>query len=79
MNDNDEILEAIKKTIGNDGVQFIDINDTFKFKCQQCGQCCMNRHDIIINPFDVYNGAKYLGITPEEFIITYLHADLGAN
>ena len=79
MNDNDEILKAIKKTIGNDGVQFIDINDTFKFKCQQCGQCCMNRHDIIINPFDVYNGAKYLGITPEEFIITYLNPDLGAN
>ena len=79
MDDKNAMLEAIKKTTGDDSTQIIDINDTFKFKCQQCGQCCMNRHDIIVNPFDVYNGAKYLGITPEEFVITYLDADLGSK
>ena len=79
MDDKNEMLKAIKETIGDRSAQIIDIHDTFKFKCQQCGQCCMNRHDIIVNPFDVYNGAKYLGITPEEFIITYLDAELGSK
>ena len=79
MDDKNAMLEAIKKTTRDDSTQIIDINDTFKFKCQQCGQCCMNRHDIIVNPFDVYNGAKYLGITPEEFVITYLDAELGSK
>lgn len=77
MDDKNAMLETIKKTTRDDSTQIIDINDTFKFKCQQCGQCCMNRHDIIVNPFDVYNGAKHLGITPEEFVITYLDAELG--
>lgn len=79
MDDKNAMLEAIKKNTGDDSTQIIDINDTFKFQCQQCGQCCMNRHDIIVNPFDVYNGAKYLGITPEEFVITYLDAELGSK
>ena len=79
MDDKNEMLEAIKNVTKDKSTQIIDINDTFKFKCQQCGQCCMNRHDIIVNPFDVYNGAKYLGITPEEFVITYLDAELGSK
>lgn len=79
MEKDKEMIEQIKKVVKDDNIQFIDINDTFKFKCQQCGQCCMHRHDIILNPFDVYNGAKYLGITPEEFVSKYLDVDLGAN
>lgn len=74
-------LEAIKKFMargGNEGdVQFIDADDSFGFHCQQCGRCCMNRRDIILNPFDVFNGARYLGITCAEFMEKYTYTDIG--
>lgn len=75
----DDSIERIRELTGSDKVDFIDINDTFGFKCQQCGKCCMHRTDIILSPFDIYNGAKYLGIKPEEFLIKYCRTDLGAN
>lgn len=73
----EEALNGIKKLTGDDNVQFIDENDTFTFECKQCGQCCMHRRDIILNPFDVYNGAKYLGITPSEFLNKYTYSSFG--
>lgn len=75
----DDSLKAMRNFMGDQSIQSIDIDDTFGFKCQQCGKCCMNREDIILNPFDVYNGARYLGITPEEFLLKYTHCDLGAR
>lgn len=77
--DKKDNLEVIRKAMGDDSIQEVKLDDTFNFKCQQCGKCCMNRTDIIINPFDVYNGARYLGITPTEFIKEYCFTDLGAH
>lgn len=81
MSDNkfNETLEKMKELTGDVSIKQIDANDSFGFKCQQCGQCCMHRNDIILNPFDVYNASKYLGITPEEFIIKYTYSTLGSN
>lgn len=73
----EDSLKAIRKFTGIDNIETIGLDDTFGFKCQQCGKCCMNRKDIILNPFDVYNGAKYLGITPLEFLEKYCFTDLG--
>jgi Fe-S-cluster containining protein len=75
----EDAIDAMKKFTGDMSLEPIGIDDSFGFKCQQCGQCCMHRNDIILNPFDVYNGARYLGITPEEFVSKYAHVDLGAN
>ncbi len=57
----------------------IDADDTFGFKCQRCGDCCMNRNDIILNPFDVYTGARYLGIRPVDFIEKYTYGAFGGH
>lgn len=78
-NEMQDMLEHVKEFVGAGDVQVIGLDDTFGFKCQQCGQCCMYREDIILNPFDVYNGAQYLGITPSEFIQQYAHVELGAE
>lgn len=59
--------------------EFIGIDDEFEFECQQCGSCCMHRSDIILNAFDIYNAAKYLGIDPTEFLKTYTDRILGAQ
>lgn len=80
MNDKEKetLEESVKRNLGQN-IKTIDENDTFNFHCVQCGQCCMNRRDIILNPFDVYNGAKYLGITCKEFFSKYCYTTLGAN
>lgn len=72
------IEEAATKALGQN-VKVIDENDTFNFHCVQCGQCCMNRRDIILNPFDIYNGAKYLGITCKEFFEKNCYISLGGH
>lgn len=57
----------------------IGLDDTFKFHCTQCGQCCINREDILLNPRDVFRAAKELEMTPKEFLSTYCEAYLGDN
>lgn len=49
----------------------IGIDDAFQFGCKQCGKCCINREDILLNPKDLYNIAKELGLTPHEVVKTY--------
>lgn len=75
----EEILKKARETLNDLDLELIGANDTFDFKCQQCGRCCMDRTDIILNPFDVYNGAKYLGITPKEFLIKYTKPTTGGT
>lgn len=78
-NNLNESLESLKKLVGDNNIRPIDENDSFGFKCKQCGQCCMHRNDIILNPFDVYNASKYLNIAPEEFITKYTFPSLGSG
>lgn len=79
MEEKDKELEAIRRATNDQSTVIVDENDTFGFTCQQCGRCCMHRGDIILNPFDIYNGAKYLGITTQEFMDKYTNVTLGAN
>ena len=32
----------------------LSIDDTFQFRCTQCGECCKHREDILISPFDLF-------------------------
>lgn len=77
--EDEHLKEAIKNVLGRGDTELIDIDDTFDFQCQQCGQCCMNRKDIVMNPFDVYQIAKHEQMSPEDVIDKYMIVDLGAN
>lgn len=45
MNDREELIqELMKNPIGKD--------ETFYFKCRQCGECCKNRVDVLLSPFE---------------------------
>lgn len=79
MEDKESFLETIRKATGASNVEILETTDSFDFKCQQCGRCCMNREDIILNPFDVFNGARFLGITPKEFIDNNCKKTLGGT
>lgn len=79
--DNRELEEALERQNKHNPpqqqYQLIGENDTFEFQCQRCGACCMNREDIIINAWDVYNASKALGIQPQEFLQKYTIQSLG--
>lgn len=49
----------------------IDINEEFEFSCNKCGNCCTERDDVILSPYDIYKASKELKITPLEFVEKY--------
>ncbi len=55
------------------------LDDTFKFGCTMCGQCCINREDILLSPKDVFAISKELDIRPEELIRNYCDTYLGES
>lgn len=57
----------------------LGIDDTFMFKCKGCGNCCKNRHDLILNSKDLFNIAKKLALSTEQVIEKYCNTYLGDN
>lgn len=53
--------------------------DVFEFGCVQCGECCRNRHDILLNPYDLYRIAGYLKMKIPEVIEKYCETYIGDN
>ena len=51
-------LKYMKNTIGSE--------DTFRFHCTVCGECCKDRDDIILTPYDFYRLVRYLKQPMEE-------------
>lgn len=43
----DERLKYITDNFDN---LHIGLDDTFRFHCDQCGKCCIDREDILLNP-----------------------------
>lgn len=46
-------------------------NQTFRFHCDMCGDCCRHRKDILLTPFDLNRIARHLGDSPKEVIDRY--------
>ena len=57
----------------------IGVDEPFQFHCNQCGKCCINREDILLNPQDVYNASKELGMEPHAFIAKYCDTYVGGD
>ncbi len=55
----------------------IGLDDTFQFHCVRCGQCCINREDILLSPMDIYKMAKELKLTPSQFFAKYCETYVG--
>ena len=54
-------------------------DEPFEFHCTMCGKCCIKREDILLNPRDMYNLAKELGMTPHEVMNTYCETYIGGD
>lgn len=71
--------ERLKNIVDNFDRMKIGLDDTFKFKCQMCGKCCIHRDDILLNPKDIYNMAKELSLTTEELVEKYCETYIGSD
>lgn len=49
----------------------------FLFHCTQCGACCRNRNDIILNPKDLFQIAEKMNSTPTEIALRYCDIYIG--
>lgn len=56
------------------------LDDTFRFSCNMCGNCCRNRREpIIVTGFDVFRIAKGLGISMIEVLRQYMRPKVGSS
>lgn len=57
----------------------IGVDEQFKFHCDMCGKCCINREDILLNAKDIYNMAKELQIEPVDVFEKYCETYIGES
>ena len=72
----DSRLQEIGENLDN---MKIGVDEPFRFHCDQCGKCCINREDILLNPRDVYNMAKELGQEPKDIFALYCEYYIGSD
>ena len=71
--------KRLQEIIDNFDKMKIGIDDTFRLHCTQCGKCCINREDILLNPKDLFNLAKGLNISVTDVIKQYCEVYLGQD
>jgi len=54
-------------------------DDKFRFACTACGNCCYDPEGIILSASDIYRGAKFLGISAEDFVSKYCRMYIGQH
>ena len=57
----------------------IGVDEPFQFHCTQCGQCCIHREDILLNPQDLFRMARYLKQSPRDVVEHYCEVYTGAD
>jgi hypothetical protein len=57
----------------------IAMDGIFAFRCWECGKCCKNRHDILLNSLDLFNIAKELGLTTQQTVESYCDTYIGRD
>ena len=63
------------KNIAN--LNYLEPDDTFRFACNCCGQCCKEREDILLSAYDIMRLQGYLDISFEELLLTYCEMYIG--
>lgn len=70
MNDREKMIEElIQKPLRAD--------DKFNFRCDQCGNCCKNRVDILLSPFDLCRMAQALENSIPDVLVKYVDIYIG--
>jgi len=76
---NIEYMQDLAEKFTNDEIPFLKDNDKFEFACEQCGQCCRNRDDILLNPLDVYHLSVAKQMSCKEILAKYGDRYIGSH
>ena len=68
-----------KNIIENCSNNALGMDDTFQFKCRECGKCCQNREDIMLTARDLHRMAAELGRTMEYIVRRYCEVYIGES
>jgi len=49
----------------------LGLEDAFPFACKECGECCKNRHDLLLTAYDVFRLARHFGCLTGDIIEKY--------
>lgn len=71
--------ERLKNIVENLDSMKIGLDEIFKFHCKMCGNCCINREDILLSPKDIYNMSKELGLATTDFFHKYCEGFVGPD
>lgn len=55
------------------------LDDTIDFECADCGECCKNVRNIILNPLDIFRIAQYMELSNKELIAQYCEQYVANN
>jgi hypothetical protein len=71
--------ERLKNIMDNLDARRIGLYESFKFHCTCYGKCCTHREDILLDPRDVYNMSRELGMSPEKLVKKYREVYAGED
>jgi Fe-S-cluster containining protein len=60
-----------------ENLYYLGQEDTFRFGCDCCGECCKNRGDVLLNAYDIMRLQEYLDISFQELLFTYCDLYIG--
>jgi Fe-S-cluster containining protein len=73
-------INEIKKNIKNGTFKILEKEtDTFEFGCSQCGECCINKTDIMVSVWDVVRISDVLNMPSKEICLKFLNFYIGRN
>lgn len=72
-------LEHLVKALEDGTLDFYEEKDEAPIACVQCGECCHNREDILLSPFDLYNLVQATGKDVETILEKYTDMFVGKN
>ena len=71
MNEEKNFKLLIAEQYEKDELPVLGRKDTFEFACVRCGECCRNREDILLNPFDIFRLCKAKEMSVVDFFKKY--------
>lgn len=74
-----EYLEQLAKQLREKKIEVLEDESEFVNECVQCGNCCRDRDDILLTPFDLFHMVKATGKPVREIITRYGDCYIGDN
>lgn len=72
-------MKQLAEKLEKNELPILKDEDRFEFACDQCGKCCRDRSDIILNPLDIFHLTIATGKSCREVVDKYGECYLGPS